>query len=626
MRRFLLRFKVKGAKGNCHESIYKNHVGATKSAKPIKARHPSWLCKINLVDILSPKAMRRTPVNPFTVMIMVVFIIALAWMMMTAVVAPSVSVDGVSDHGDLTGLADDDHPQYHTDARGDARYYTEVELDAGQLDTRYYTEAELDGGQLDTRYYTEAELDAGQLDTRYYTEGETDAEIATHDALITDTHGVGTGTITSVSTANKDIHVDKEATGADDGTSWADAFTTIQDAVDSMEDLIIHAYTISVRDGTKKTGTADENTANHLVDDANSQFVVGDVGKRVFNVDDGTWGVVTAYNDAGDLTLAADTFPDGDEDYVMEATPYRETVYLNSNPTVNPAHLVLGSVLIRAEFYFNASCDANAVAGAIVDASYDFSDIEVGDRCWVLDLNGANDRAQDYEYGTIDDVTNAATGTLGTTLTKTPTTNWKYGIVKTEISGSDDGTNPGTARNYIFLGAAIDKVSIYGFYMTFSNTQAVHFHTGSDGVAARYNALEDCDNGLRCLGHSSATYIYNYIEVDEYALWVEYESVADINYNVIYTKTGTERAIYVVRHSYAKIQRNNIDTAAGGADGEGLIAWYNSMVEISRCNITNGFLTGINANLNSAVDDVVNTNNATIPEVPAGTSEGAYIK
>ncbi len=29
---------------------------------------------------------------------------------------------GVTDHGALTGLADDDHAQYHTDARGDARY------------------------------------------------------------------------------------------------------------------------------------------------------------------------------------------------------------------------------------------------------------------------------------------------------------------------------------------------------------------------------------------------------------------------------------------------------------------------------------------------------------------------
>ena len=29
---------------------------------------------------------------------------------------------GVTDHGALTGLFDDDHPQYHNNARGDARY------------------------------------------------------------------------------------------------------------------------------------------------------------------------------------------------------------------------------------------------------------------------------------------------------------------------------------------------------------------------------------------------------------------------------------------------------------------------------------------------------------------------
>lgn len=44
---------------------------------------------------------------------------------------------GVTDHGALTGLADDDHPQYHTDARGDARYsllgHTHGGLDTIQL-------------------------------------------------------------------------------------------------------------------------------------------------------------------------------------------------------------------------------------------------------------------------------------------------------------------------------------------------------------------------------------------------------------------------------------------------------------------------------------------------------------
>lgn len=32
------------------------------------------------------------------------------------------------DHGNLQGLGDDDHLQYHTDARGDARYYTQAQL------------------------------------------------------------------------------------------------------------------------------------------------------------------------------------------------------------------------------------------------------------------------------------------------------------------------------------------------------------------------------------------------------------------------------------------------------------------------------------------------------------------
>jgi hypothetical protein len=36
---------------------------------------------------------------------------------------------GVTDHGALTGLGDDDHTQYLTEARGDARYYTQAETD-----------------------------------------------------------------------------------------------------------------------------------------------------------------------------------------------------------------------------------------------------------------------------------------------------------------------------------------------------------------------------------------------------------------------------------------------------------------------------------------------------------------
>lgn len=37
------------------------------------------------------------------------------------------------DHGGLTGLGDDDHAQYHTDARGDARYYTQAQINGRVL-------------------------------------------------------------------------------------------------------------------------------------------------------------------------------------------------------------------------------------------------------------------------------------------------------------------------------------------------------------------------------------------------------------------------------------------------------------------------------------------------------------
>lgn len=37
---------------------------------------------------------------------------------------------GTTDHGALSGLADDDHAQYHTDARGDARYYSKATTDS----------------------------------------------------------------------------------------------------------------------------------------------------------------------------------------------------------------------------------------------------------------------------------------------------------------------------------------------------------------------------------------------------------------------------------------------------------------------------------------------------------------
>lgn len=76
---------------------------------------------------------------------------------------------GVTDHGALTGLADDDHTQYHNDARGDARYYTKAQTDSA-IDADIATHHGPTSTDHDDRYYTEAEMDsalAGKADTAH---------------------------------------------------------------------------------------------------------------------------------------------------------------------------------------------------------------------------------------------------------------------------------------------------------------------------------------------------------------------------------------------------------------------------------------------------------------------------
>ena len=92
--------------------------------------------------------------------------------------------DGDIDHGSTGGLGDDDHTQYHTDARGDARYFTEAEhlnssagagdsgkpikLDAaGHVDATMINDADVDHGTTTgladddhTQYHTDARGDA----------------------------------------------------------------------------------------------------------------------------------------------------------------------------------------------------------------------------------------------------------------------------------------------------------------------------------------------------------------------------------------------------------------------------------------------------------------------------------
>jgi hypothetical protein len=72
--------------------------------------------------------------------------------------------DGATDHGALTGLSDDDHSQYHTDARGDARYSALDHDHPGVYDAAGTAATAINTHELDPNphpvYLTDAEGDA----------------------------------------------------------------------------------------------------------------------------------------------------------------------------------------------------------------------------------------------------------------------------------------------------------------------------------------------------------------------------------------------------------------------------------------------------------------------------------
>lgn len=73
---------------------------------------------------------------------------------------------GVTDHGTLTGLTDDDHTQYHTDTRGDLRYYTKTESDASLTAKADSTDPRLS----DTRTPTDNTVSSAKLQDDAVTE------------------------------------------------------------------------------------------------------------------------------------------------------------------------------------------------------------------------------------------------------------------------------------------------------------------------------------------------------------------------------------------------------------------------------------------------------------------------
>ena len=112
---------------------------------------------------------------------------------------------GTSDHGALTGLSDDDHSQYHTDARGDARYYTQAQVDAAIPSTP----AEVDADPVGTAANA---VSAHDTDSRHFSGTDKDdlAAAKLHTSAIGNPHSVtaadvGLGNVNNTADADKPI-------------------------------------------------------------------------------------------------------------------------------------------------------------------------------------------------------------------------------------------------------------------------------------------------------------------------------------------------------------------------------------------------------------------------------------
>ena len=196
---------------------------------------------------------------------------------------------GVTDHGALTGLGDDDHPQYHTDARGDARY-------VGLTDPRLSNARTPTAHTHDDRYYTESEVDtalAGKASSTHNHEGVYAPANHNHDGVYAQALGDDDNYVTDAEKAALHSHANKTALDAVSGTNTGD------------QDLSGLATTTALTNGlATKAGTSHTHTAAQVSDAtttgrsvltaANSTAARTAIGAGTSNLTIGTTGTTAA--------------------------------------------------------------------------------------------------------------------------------------------------------------------------------------------------------------------------------------------------------------------------------------------------------------------------------------------
>ena len=121
----------------------------------------------------------------------------------------------ILDHGELNGLGDDDHTQYHNNARGDARYYTELEITtiSGDLQTGIDTKISAVSEDTSPQLGGELDLNAKNISMTPTGGGSDDTACGMIVTLTVDTNASGVGApLYMASDGNYDV-ADADAAG-----------------------------------------------------------------------------------------------------------------------------------------------------------------------------------------------------------------------------------------------------------------------------------------------------------------------------------------------------------------------------------------------------------------------------
>lgn len=212
---------------------------------------------------------------------------------------------GVTDHGALTGLSGDDHTQYHNDARGDARYYQQSQVDtalAGKANTSHtHTLSDVtDAG-------TAAAADTG------------DFAAAAHSHVAADVTDLGDAATKNVGTADGTVAAgDHNHTGVYAPASHTHTVSEITDAGDAAgKNTGTTAGTVAAGDHTHTLAdvTDSGNSAGLDVGTAPGTVAAGDHGHTLSDISDAGTAAAqdsSAFAAASHTHVAADVTDLGD--------------------------------------------------------------------------------------------------------------------------------------------------------------------------------------------------------------------------------------------------------------------------------------------------------------------------